>query len=267
MIHSSEVPQVLNLTTGSITTQFHVVFDDLFSTVSSIEREEQPPSHWNDLCLDNTELIPMDNPPPLSPEWLNEMDGNLNTQSTVRTNQVRQDLLTSNTPSQQEPLFLPNTRTSTEGSGSVVAPVEQEITTSSEGVPTEESTASEGAPQNPSLEQPHSEPTGVRRSKCSNKGQYSSTRYINEVFLSAVTTLNDDLDEYNTALAYKAELQTDMNTYEIDITDPRVYNAKFSKRGTDPDAPTFHRALSGPDANKYIEAMKEEITNLKRMNT
>ena len=73
-VHSSEVPQVLNLTTGSITTQFHVVFDDLFTTVHSIEREELPPSHWNYLCLENTELIPMDNPSPLSSEWLSGMD-------------------------------------------------------------------------------------------------------------------------------------------------------------------------------------------------
>jgi hypothetical protein len=36
--HASEVPLVLNLGTGSITTQFHVVFDDLFTTVPSIER-------------------------------------------------------------------------------------------------------------------------------------------------------------------------------------------------------------------------------------
>ena len=117
------------------------------------------------------------------------------------------------------------------------------------------------------MDQSESQPTGIRRSQRSNEGQYSSTRYINEVFLSAVTTLNDNLDEYNTALAYQAELQTDMNTYEIDITGPRVYNAKFSKRGTDLDAPTFHQALSGSDANKYIEAMKEEITSLKRMST
>ena len=57
-IHSSEVPFVLNLQTGSITTQFHVVFDDSFSTVASIERESNPPDHWADLCLENTLYIP-----------------------------------------------------------------------------------------------------------------------------------------------------------------------------------------------------------------
>ena len=51
-IHSSEVPLVLNPTTGSITPQFHVVFDDEFSTVASIERQHDPPSFWNELCLE-----------------------------------------------------------------------------------------------------------------------------------------------------------------------------------------------------------------------
>ena len=51
-IHSSEVHQVLNLTTGSTTTQFHMVFDDLFTTASLIQRDEELPSHWNDLCLE-----------------------------------------------------------------------------------------------------------------------------------------------------------------------------------------------------------------------
>jgi hypothetical protein len=40
-VHSSEVPLVLNLQTGSITSQFHVVFDDRFLTVASIERESR----------------------------------------------------------------------------------------------------------------------------------------------------------------------------------------------------------------------------------
>jgi hypothetical protein len=37
--HASKVSLVLNIDTGSIATQFHVVFDDLFTTVPSIERE------------------------------------------------------------------------------------------------------------------------------------------------------------------------------------------------------------------------------------
>jgi hypothetical protein len=53
--HASEAPLVLNLGTLSITTQFHVIFDDLFTTVPSIDRENEdhlmldsPPEHLND---------------------------------------------------------------------------------------------------------------------------------------------------------------------------------------------------------------------------
>jgi hypothetical protein len=59
-LHSSEVPLVLNLQTGSITPQFHVVFDDLFSTVNLIAREGEPPEHWEALCLENSTYIPTD---------------------------------------------------------------------------------------------------------------------------------------------------------------------------------------------------------------
>ena len=58
-----------------------------------------------------------------------------------------------------------------------------------------------------------------------------------------------------------------MITGETDILDPRVYNAKYSKKKQDPDTPTFNQALGVLEADKYIEAMKEEITNLKRMDT
>jgi hypothetical protein len=48
--HSSEVPLVLNLQTGSITPQFHVVFDNYFLTVLSISPTKDPP----DLCLEHS---------------------------------------------------------------------------------------------------------------------------------------------------------------------------------------------------------------------
>jgi hypothetical protein len=75
-LHSSEVPLVLNLNTGSITPQFHVVFDDHFTTVSSIGQDNSPPNHWADLCLENSISILEDqetsnkSPMSLNDEWL-----------------------------------------------------------------------------------------------------------------------------------------------------------------------------------------------------
>jgi hypothetical protein len=71
--HSSEVPLVLNLQTGSIDTQYHVVFNDQFTTVSSIEREMDPPSHWEDLCLESAVRIVTDHSTTyLKDDWLTE---------------------------------------------------------------------------------------------------------------------------------------------------------------------------------------------------
>ena len=47
--HSSNVPLVLNLKTGSISPQFHVVFDDFFSTVMSIPEGDDPAAHWENI--------------------------------------------------------------------------------------------------------------------------------------------------------------------------------------------------------------------------
>ena len=64
---------MLNLTTGSISPQFHVVFDDTFSSVISLAAEESPPDFWNDIDLANhTHRVQLDNgtDPRLSPDWL-----------------------------------------------------------------------------------------------------------------------------------------------------------------------------------------------------
>jgi hypothetical protein len=58
--HSSDVPLILNLSTGSISPQFHVVFDDSFSTVMSIGTEDKVPTFWEELCLDSSHRIPLD---------------------------------------------------------------------------------------------------------------------------------------------------------------------------------------------------------------
>ena len=60
--HASSVPLVLNLTTGNVSPQFHVVFDDWFTTVNStVDRDEAEPIDgelWT--CLLYTSPSPRD---------------------------------------------------------------------------------------------------------------------------------------------------------------------------------------------------------------
>ena len=52
--HASNVALVLNLTTGHVSPQYHVVLDDNFSTVEYISSRQEP-TNWEDLCKYHTE--------------------------------------------------------------------------------------------------------------------------------------------------------------------------------------------------------------------
>jgi hypothetical protein len=71
----------LNLSTESITSQYHIVFDDRFSTVESIGLEDTPPSDWEELCLESSLYVPTDDTPDLpvhlNDDWLTESEREL----------------------------------------------------------------------------------------------------------------------------------------------------------------------------------------------
>ena len=52
--HASNVALVLNLATGCVSPQYHVVFDDTFSTVEYITNRNEP-TNWEELCKHHTE--------------------------------------------------------------------------------------------------------------------------------------------------------------------------------------------------------------------
>jgi len=71
-LHAENIGLVRNLTTGFISPQYHLVFDEWFETVNAPDNDE--PSEWIDLCIYNrfqTVFDPTDIPPTLSPEWHN----------------------------------------------------------------------------------------------------------------------------------------------------------------------------------------------------
>ena len=69
-LHASTVGLIRNLQTGSITPQFHAVYDNFFETVHSDGAD--PPDNWEDLLVFNRfrSAIDDEDAPELSDEWL-----------------------------------------------------------------------------------------------------------------------------------------------------------------------------------------------------
>ncbi|MGH7974323.1 MAG: hypothetical protein ACREBR_02260, partial [bacterium] len=72
--HASTIGEILNLKTGSISPQYHVVYDDWFSTVYS--SEDVVPPNWEDLIMFHREnvLPPGISGPPLANDWLSPQE-------------------------------------------------------------------------------------------------------------------------------------------------------------------------------------------------
>jgi hypothetical protein len=90
--HASSVHLVRNLQTGSITPQYHLVFDDFFETVFS--DGEQEPTVWQDLVVFNSFANNFDDDeyqPELAAEWLNpkELEQRVAAQEKERERLVR----------------------------------------------------------------------------------------------------------------------------------------------------------------------------------
>ena len=77
--HASNVPLILNLDSGHVSPQFHVVFDDWFTTVTTDEEltsEALESEGWIDLFTDDRVqvILDPDEDVELSDEWLSEME-------------------------------------------------------------------------------------------------------------------------------------------------------------------------------------------------
>ena len=71
--HATNVALVLNCKTGNISPQFHVIFDDTFST-ATID-SATPPSNWNELFRSERSAVPClasDSSLTLDAEWLSD---------------------------------------------------------------------------------------------------------------------------------------------------------------------------------------------------
>ena len=257
-VHSSDVPLILNLRTGHISPQYHVVFDDDFSTVQSIPEGNDPPPWWNEINLEeNTLRIPLDDDATLllDKDWLSPEELEERSRRNIRQTQLRQ-AFNPTTSLPDATLLSPLPPTTTPPITSTLVPPASTVGNSEKSVtfkgslktPTVISNqANVEPPPSPSLPPIPASSTSPRRSTRNTKGSRQSTRFVDEAYLASVVA-PESPDSTNAKLAYLAEVSTDFDTGIIDCSDPRAYAAKFKTYTL--DNPSFNMAMSGKNSHE-----------------
>ena len=299
-LHASNVPLILNLHTGHVSPQFHVVFDDWFSTVSSEDKgiDDIDDEVWSQLFMDHRFLAHFDDDDPmdLDDEWLTELER-------LEKHQKAAARVRSNAPSLLvKPLVDDAPVSPSDRHHSPMAPTHAAPTNApaTNVAPTNAVPVGSQSPNNapasnvgPPLA---AHPRQQREPPASFKPKKKTTFVIDQVDLNPtprkrpapgkfkgmcaamIALLGNDLlvkmasaVESNPAahmglLGFNAVTETfdDVEWFSfMAVTAPRFKK----KKGEDPDFPTHSQTLLRPDADEWLESMKEEIKTLIEMNT
>jgi hypothetical protein len=254
-VHASSVGLIRNLQTRKVSSQFHVVYDDHFSTLPVNKRPEnlELPPQWAVLLVFNREkhfgdvdLPTLKEQCSYTPRLPRVQIGNTDNSMPVSLDSAPETQETEG-GGQSDPPQVPDT------SGSVpLASDNRQVSRRLANLP-----PTHKALDNPN--HPHS-------------GNLLSDEYIN--FLNDFNTLShhdaflisSDLDKHGDSLTQQYDVlhMLSHDDFDEDLqlgTHPFAFAAKANAE----DTPTFNEAMRGPDREGFIEAMKKEIEALEGM--
>jgi hypothetical protein len=259
--HASDVALVLNLGTGLVSPQFHVIFDDTFSTVEHI-RSAKEPTNWENLCKYHAENYTMD---PVELEDIRK-------DSTEFQRETMDWFTHSELDNEDSAIETPNNY----NGSSIPAELndESDLVLASEGAETEDATdneVSEGA-----TERQH-ESIGQRRSQRVRKapdrfdpssGSSTLTKALSFIvrhftkapslehsYVTLKQQLNEKIQSYEERM-HNYDRMVELNVDgSINYEHPLSYVAKTGQN----DVFHFHQAMREPDRDDFIQAMVKEI--------
>jgi hypothetical protein len=286
--HASSVHLVRNLQTGSITPQYHLVFDDFFETVSS--EGEQEPDVWPELVVFQSFSNDFDDDdyrPELADEWLNPIElqdrvadqidernrvlNSLSTQATQRNinnnsdnrRMAQNDNRNATNTNAIEPttttIAIPPTQptpTPTKQNEDAPSPVENETLPTMPTTPAD--TTNVGQPQR-RYPQRNRKPT-KRLIEEEGFGLYSVPRnwiFMGRALINRWRTTQSDY-------RYIVALLTSVDTLGLEGVHPGIaqFPAALKASKKDPDSPSFQEAMTGPYREEFLEAMRVEVSEL-----
>ena len=273
--HSSRVPLVLNTRTGHISPQFHVVFDDWFTSVIGTGTDRPFNEHeWTQLFADARYhyAFDEDDPVTLADEWIEQQDDNVDRSAQIRRTQQRvrfeepvvqpqqQDGMLKqreqDKPAQDNPPTEPN---EPQQEDPQLQPIEEEPVIVEE--PPSSPTQQQQPP--PNAEEPS---PSVRRSGRTRKAPlrwgYDGTQGAGYRALASFAAF---VTNAMTSTAYRAYLDSDTDSDTFGFRDPIVFQASSKKNN--PDLPSYYEAMTGDDREGYIAAMGNEVKELEDKGT
>lgn len=288
--HASTVPVVLNLETNRISAQFHVVVDDWFATVSNVVGEDDSvdPEAWADIFAASRfqTFFDEDDPVDLDDEWLSqdELQSRIEERSRkIRTvqdktsppvdfDQVHQRRLTDAEPTEiritEEPTFQREVAQKT-----ITTPIKLFDSSAKpvDPVPVSKDKVDKPPPSASPKKTPVP-PAEPRRSIRNRRAPKRFSEFISNVALVALTPIPRETFSFLASIHSGLVACWNSETGDFDLRDPVAFAAmqralKKPKKGSDPDYPMYHQAMSSPEYREWQEAMMKEIRTLEKMGT
>jgi hypothetical protein len=263
--HASTIGLVRNLKTGAISPQFHVVYDDTFTTVPSRVRDDDinPPANWLELLtFSRVNLLDADddNVPMLADDWLTDEEL---AERRRRQNQPAPPIR------RNEPEVTINNNNRDESDDEIpdfLPPYNDEDDESDDEDVNESANA---------------ENNWKPRRRWKPNPRYYGDDFVNTTNLNrddGFVALLDDFGLLSDEEAFLANLGTEKSQFESSqLRQMRVLESfhcdedgilsllhplAFAARANNDDSPNFYQAMNGPDAEGYYEAMIQEIEQL-----
>ena len=275
--HARSVALVLNLRTGHCSPQFHVIYDEEFSTIPYISGAETPPN-WETLCNTSIEHNITDNDIS-SPNWLQPQPSPTTTGSQNANIQ---------SPSLEPITPVPEGDPVTTPSEGAIAPTNPEDNTASPILSTPTASTSQNGREDDHDDDNNFvdvETLGLRRSnrvrtkpdrmsaidkqsKEISQNSLQTTRPLGFLILAASIFMTKGMDMQQDTLAHCYQ------TRMIDYHDFLESNYDGTRNATNPLAQiyltskannevyTLKEMLAQPDRNEFLKAMKEEVQSL-----
>ena len=255
--HAGSVALVLNLKTGHVSPQYHVIFDDTFSTLDCI-RSEQQPSNWVDLAKYHYQsFIDTPHSPNLLEEWTVSQpifDGSAHPSSLDHDGDVASVSSAS--------LNLPPSVSEVDPGPATIIPAPN--TASLE----EPSPSHEQSPRPPLRRSTRLRCPTQRLVDSSNANLRKAFEFLSSCFSASQVSLHHAYTSFKSELAFSSSLSTTNLQHHLEVinmnadgTPNYLHPLHLAASASDNDVYYFHQAMQQPDCADFIQAMIAEIND------